>query len=1047
MFNGVILFSEYVDNRKDYIDKKTGETVSGRTVNTGMIEYIATREGVELNDQNNFEFDASAQYIKPSLKQKDLIKQIIEDYPEVKKFKSYEDYLKQPSLLSASKFITESTDVLSELMIDESNEIYLNYIGTRPNVEMNDGRQHGLFSSEEVDLDSYKQEIREHDGIVWRHIISLSRDQAIDTEFDNQASWKTLLNAESLRIAKEMNISAENLRWAAGFHNEGHHPHVHMMIWSKDPKEGYLDKKGIEQIRSALTNSIFDYRLDLIHDVQNDDHKEILNMFKEIRKDQRLISELKEPLLDLARAIPNKGRMYYGYMPADVKEKVDAIVKQILESDSFSPLFNTYLQMQEKVYQYYKLNYEADMKAYKERLLSPQKGDKTSWHNQILELAVLFKEISQGPNDLPFSYEEHSEEKIDDIFLDKEREKFIKEEQTKSWFALKNAFEPLVIQLYKEVRNKPDSSGLAGDLLRIHITEDKNIKDKRITTLAEKILEQIPDSDKLVQNYVAARMLNEKLTQDQNNQLEETIAERVKNFLKTEDSKSLKNIISYAAYNFFVYKKKLEQSGITPLNTTAYFEQIRNANFSLPVYNEQLDHQIPYYLLEGKKHYFTDQNYTYANSSQIQKLVDQQNNDQIIEPTIKQLLELKKSVQLKDLCSPYDLAEKTRSIMEHHEERMKYAKSLGRLAYINGIKDIPAFLEKRVPMDKKTLEKIGKNIKNEATNLSKYDNSLLITRSDIGRIEKMTSIEYEKVDYVLKRYSEELENAILKNYDKLLLDEAGLPEEFRCLSQLINKRASEPYLNEQTEIIKKELLSTPEYNRILNKYIESKMTIEGLNKMLSAEEQEQYSRKLREDIIKEPVFNEILNNRIKEAARQYLINQNPSKEIDIERWYHLFQFATPMYWEIIDGELSETSLNMLCRYVKLEYIFSGNEDVMKQNIMGYMNYCRLDQETKEGYIEAALERVRKSEEKFIRYSNAFQFTEQDLYALKQDTGILKEIPSYRIYKCLFRLANMINREQQSNAQQAELYRRLINRDASRRRMLKSKEERERRERM
>ena len=51
-----------------------------------------------------------------------------------------------------------------------------------------------------------------------------------------------------------MKIPPEDFRWYAAFHDEGNHPHVHMMAWSVNPNQAYLSKDGIRQIKSTLTN-------------------------------------------------------------------------------------------------------------------------------------------------------------------------------------------------------------------------------------------------------------------------------------------------------------------------------------------------------------------------------------------------------------------------------------------------------------------------------------------------------------------------------------------------------------------------------------------------------------------------------------------------------------------------------------------------------------------------------------------------------------------------------------------------------------------------
>ena len=117
---------------------------------------------------------------------------------------------------------------------------------------------HGLFSSAAaVDLDAAMSELEAHDGNVWTIIYSLRREDAARLGYDNADAWRGLLMMHAQDLAKAMKIPADHFRWYAAFHNEGHHPHIHMMVWSDDPKEGFLTREGIAAMRSKLTNTIF----------------------------------------------------------------------------------------------------------------------------------------------------------------------------------------------------------------------------------------------------------------------------------------------------------------------------------------------------------------------------------------------------------------------------------------------------------------------------------------------------------------------------------------------------------------------------------------------------------------------------------------------------------------------------------------------------------------------------------------------------------------------------------------------------------------------
>ncbi len=88
-------------------------------------------------------------------------------------------------------------------------------------------------------------------------IYSLRREDAARLEYDSADAWRTLLMENAPTLAKSMKISLDNFHWYAAFHDEGHHPHIHMMVWSDNPKEGTLTKDGIAAMRSKLTNAIF----------------------------------------------------------------------------------------------------------------------------------------------------------------------------------------------------------------------------------------------------------------------------------------------------------------------------------------------------------------------------------------------------------------------------------------------------------------------------------------------------------------------------------------------------------------------------------------------------------------------------------------------------------------------------------------------------------------------------------------------------------------------------------------------------------------------
>ena len=210
----------------------------------GYMKYIATRERVEIIPDDR----------PPTRKQEQLITKLVKDFPDTKNLLEYEDYAQHPTKANASSLITLALEENWSQV--QSSEGYAKYIATRPRAErLGD---HGLFGDEDgVELDKAMLELEHYTGNVWTHIISLHRKDAARLGYDNAQAWCALLRTHRNDIAAAMNIKPQDFRWYAAFHNEGEHPHVHMMAWSANPGQAYLSRDGIRQIKSALTNQIF----------------------------------------------------------------------------------------------------------------------------------------------------------------------------------------------------------------------------------------------------------------------------------------------------------------------------------------------------------------------------------------------------------------------------------------------------------------------------------------------------------------------------------------------------------------------------------------------------------------------------------------------------------------------------------------------------------------------------------------------------------------------------------------------------------------------
>lgn len=315
----------------------------------GYLKYIATRERVEIIPDGR----------PPTRKQEQLIQKLVKDFPDTKELLEYEDYLSHPTKATASALITLALE--SNWGRVQGMEGYAKYIALRPRAERLG--EHGLFGDDDaVDLAAVADELDHYTGNVWTHIISLKREDAARLGYDNAAAWRTLLRTHRNDIAAAMNIKPEDFRWYAAFHDEGNHPHVHMMAWSAKPNQAYLSKDGIRQIKSTLTNQIFCQELLHVYEQKSKSRDELvsearkamLELAKAMREMTCIHPEAEQMIWDLSRQLGQVGgKKTYGYLPKPMKKLVDAIVDQMARLPTVDTCYQTWWELQCQVENYY----------------------------------------------------------------------------------------------------------------------------------------------------------------------------------------------------------------------------------------------------------------------------------------------------------------------------------------------------------------------------------------------------------------------------------------------------------------------------------------------------------------------------------------------------------------------------------------------------------------------------------------------------------------------------------------------------------------------
>ena len=315
----------------------------------GYMRYIATRERVELIQNDR----------PPTRKQEQLIAKLVKDFPDAKEMGEYGDYQEHPTKANASAFISQA---LEENWSDvQKSDGYMKYIATRPRAERLGS--HGLFGDKDgVELDKAMAELESYTGNVWTHIISLKREDAERLGYDNARAWRNLLRAHRNDIAAAMNIPPQDFRWYAAFHDEGDHPHVHMMAWSVKPGQAYLSQDGIRQIKSKLTNDIFQQEMLHLYEQKTVSRDQLVREARQAMRE--LVQQMRTRICDhpeaerlmqeLALQLETvKGKKSYGYLPKKQKALVDEIVDQMEQLPTVAECYEQWWQLQGQVEDFY----------------------------------------------------------------------------------------------------------------------------------------------------------------------------------------------------------------------------------------------------------------------------------------------------------------------------------------------------------------------------------------------------------------------------------------------------------------------------------------------------------------------------------------------------------------------------------------------------------------------------------------------------------------------------------------------------------------------
>ncbi len=328
-----------------YLKSGSAKSVTKRKNYT---KYIATRETVEKREQNQYDLNTAT-----TEKQKEMLSELLSDFSEAKRYLEYEDYTAHPTVQNASELITTIIERHADVIGNRQN--FVGYMAKRPGAEQRGA--HGLFnaSDEPIVLNQVADEVAHHKGNVWSHVVSLRREDAIRLGYDNSDRWRELVKRQIPVIAEQSRIPMSNLKWYAAFHDTTHHPHIHLIVYSTNPKQGYLSREGIDKIRSAFANDIFHDDLQSIYQEQTLSRDELKSISQEqvhqmVMQIQNStfhnpqLEKLMKKLHDQLQTV--SGKKVYGYLPQDVKRTVDDILAELAKDKQISQLYKKWCELE-----------------------------------------------------------------------------------------------------------------------------------------------------------------------------------------------------------------------------------------------------------------------------------------------------------------------------------------------------------------------------------------------------------------------------------------------------------------------------------------------------------------------------------------------------------------------------------------------------------------------------------------------------------------------------------------------------------------------------
>lgn len=313
--------------------------------------------------------------------------------------KKFGNYIKYIATREGVEKPTQKQESRQEL----DREIFMNYLDSRPN-------SHGLFSETDdpIILDRAAKEVANHSGALWTHIVSLRREDAERMGYIDLDHWRDLVRRHISGIAAAQRIAPENICWYAAFHNKESNPHVHIVVYSTNPKEGYLTKDGIEKIRSAFANDIYKDELQnlyqqqtVVRDKLRSEAENVMNnLLSELQNGSFKNPQLEQLVLKLQTQLKiSKGKKVYGYLQPNVKQTVNLIVAELSQNPVLKKMYAEWCKLEQQKYETYTSAVQKFPPLEENKMFKPIKNAVIRAVLEIEFSAEMFTEYDEGAID------------------------------------------------------------------------------------------------------------------------------------------------------------------------------------------------------------------------------------------------------------------------------------------------------------------------------------------------------------------------------------------------------------------------------------------------------------------------------------------------------------------------------------------------------------------------------------------------------------------------------------------------------------------------